>query len=54
MTERPEYPDAGWCELLRMQPGYDPFDMREGYWFDESGASFAIDFIESVCRHWLT
>lgn len=36
-------------ELIKILPGYDPYDDCEGYYFDEDKAQNAIDWIEYCC-----
>lgn len=36
--------------LIRMLPGYDPYDLAVDCWFDEKTAQAAIDFIEECIR----
>ncbi len=48
---KPEDLRPEWVELLRLIPGYDPFDQAEGCWFDAAAAQLAIDFIEQCLTH---
>ena len=37
-----------WDRLLRLLPGYDPFEDSEGYYFDEVAAEKIIGFAETL------
>jgi phage terminase large subunit-like protein len=40
-----------WRDLLRLIPGYDPFDQADGCWFEPEAAQLYIDFIEECVQH---
>jgi phage terminase large subunit-like protein len=41
---RPRNEKTDWDRILRLLPGYDPFDDCEGYYFDADWAQLCIDF----------
>jgi phage terminase large subunit-like protein len=40
-----------WDRILKILPGYDPFEQSEGYVFDAEEAQLRIDFVEAACTH---
>src|SRR5262245_40673726 len=48
---RPEELPAETVELLRLVPGYDPFQGADGCWFDTAAAAKALDFFPEMLCH---
>lgn len=48
---RPPSDEDGWVELLRLLPGYDPFEQAGDCWFDEEKALHVIGFFHDELTH---
>lgn len=40
-----------WDRILRVLPGYDPFEQAGDCWFDEDEATRRVQFVEAACTH---